>query len=228
VHFSDHPVGQACARGHLVRSEIRCAQEDFEEIVKEIDGGLTHLKVRFRNSLILFSSLCSMHYQGGPYLQPSDPGLDVSARPQYPASLLQERDHCVLPEKTEAERDDLPSSPVGGDGEWQRQSSVGNKDGGVMESTGESSTIWSSLELDTYKGRSCREHGRVTRCFLCVKHFHSYDSIYNVIYYQASNCILKLYKHYRSKVWGHLAMTLFFKEKHFFNEGNIKLFRNTV
>ncbi|XP_035797735.1 IQ domain-containing protein C isoform X2 [Amphiprion ocellaris] len=138
---------QACARGHLVRSEIRCAQEDFEEIVKEIDGGLTHLKwVEAVISIPHFTDT------GGPYLQPSDPGLDVSARPQYPASLLQERDHCVLPEKTEAERDDLPSSPVGGDGEWQRQSSVGNKDGGVMESTGESSTIWSSLELDTYKG----------------------------------------------------------------------------
>ncbi|XP_022052492.2 IQ domain-containing protein C isoform X2 [Acanthochromis polyacanthus] len=138
---------QACARGHLVRSEIHCAREDFAEIVKEIDGGLSHLKW-------VEAVISTPHFTdtGGPYLQPSDPGLDVSARSQYPASLLQERDHCVLPEKTEAERDDLPSSPVGGDEERQRQSSVGNKDGGVMESTGESSTIWSSLELNAYKG----------------------------------------------------------------------------
>ena len=35
--------------------------------------------------------------------------------------------------------------------------------------------------------------------------------------------------HYRSKVWGHLEISLFFKEKHFFfNEDNIKLIRNTL
>ena len=35
--------------------------------------------------------------------------------------------------------------------------------------------------------------------------------------------------HYRSKVWGHLKMSLFLKEKHsFFNEHDIKLIRNTV
>jgi len=34
--------------------------------------------------------------------------------------------------------------------------------------------------------------------------------------------------HYRSKVWDHLEMTLFFKEKHFFfNKDNIKLIKNT-
>jgi len=36
------------------------------------------------------------------------------------------------------------------------------------------------------------------------------------------------YIHYRSKVWDHLEMTLYFKEKHcFFNKDNIKLIRNT-
>jgi len=31
-----------------------------------------------------------------------------------------------------------------------------------------------------------------------------------------------IYIHYRSKVWGNLEMSLFFKEKHsFFNKGNI-------
>ncbi|MEQ2225325.1 hypothetical protein ILYODFUR_016255 [Ilyodon furcidens] len=35
---------QACARGHLARTEVRRAREDFEEIVREIEGGLTHLR----------------------------------------------------------------------------------------------------------------------------------------------------------------------------------------
>lgn len=35
---------QACARGYLVRKEVCKAREDFEDIVKEIDGRLTHLK----------------------------------------------------------------------------------------------------------------------------------------------------------------------------------------
>jgi len=36
------------------------------------------------------------------------------------------------------------------------------------------------------------------------------------------------YIHYRSKVWGHLEMSLYFKEEHcFFNKDNIKLIKNT-
>ncbi|MEQ2261108.1 hypothetical protein XENORESO_005834 [Xenotaenia resolanae] len=35
---------QACARGHLARTEVRRAREDFEEIVREIEGRLTHLR----------------------------------------------------------------------------------------------------------------------------------------------------------------------------------------
>lgn len=35
---------QACARGYLVRKVVCKAREDFEDIVKEIDGRLTHLK----------------------------------------------------------------------------------------------------------------------------------------------------------------------------------------
>ncbi|XP_008294491.1 IQ domain-containing protein C [Stegastes partitus] len=149
---------QARARGYLVRSELRRAREDFEEIVKEIDGGLTHL--RWTETVI---SVPHFTDAGGSCLQPgssagkpSDPGLDVGARPERPAApSSQERDRRVLPGKTEAERDDLPGSPFGGDGERQQgRSSAGNRDGGVMESTGESSTIWSSVELDTCCGHS--------------------------------------------------------------------------
>lgn len=35
---------QARARGYLVRKEVRNARGDFEDIVEEIDGRLTHLK----------------------------------------------------------------------------------------------------------------------------------------------------------------------------------------
>lgn len=37
---------QASARGYLVRNEIRRAREDFEDIVTDIDGGLTHVEWR--------------------------------------------------------------------------------------------------------------------------------------------------------------------------------------
>uniref|UniRef100_A0A3B5ALS0 IQ motif containing C n=1 Tax=Stegastes partitus TaxID=144197 RepID=A0A3B5ALS0_9TELE len=150
----------ARARGYLVRSELRRAREDFEEIVKEIDGGLTHLRWTETGGSCL--------QPGSSAGKPSDPGLDVGARPERPAApSSQERDRRVLPGKTEAERDDLPGSPFGGDGERQQgRSSAGNRDGGVMESTGESSTIWSSVELDTCcghsdNGKGCRGHGGI-------------------------------------------------------------------
>ncbi|XP_022606623.1 IQ domain-containing protein C [Seriola dumerili] len=163
---------QACARGHLVRNEVRRARKDFEDIVKEIDGGLTHLQ--WRDSVIPIPHFTDTD---GPFLRPSsaasktsDPGLDVSASPQSPAAaaaLRQERggDHDLFPQKIAAERDDsetkgqdrhprdcFPSSHTGGDGVGQRQRGVrdqeGDKDGGIMESTGDSTTVWSSLELD--------------------------------------------------------------------------------
>lgn len=120
-----------------------------------------------------------MHHQDGPLLrpsssasEPSDPGLDVCGSLQSPPE--KRGDHCVLLEKTEAEKDDsqttkgqaplsddyFSSSNVRGDVEGQRQSTVGDKDGGVTESTGDSTTVWSSLELDvnyshSHKGESC-------------------------------------------------------------------------
>lgn len=118
--------------------------------------------------------------------KPSDPGLNVSASPQSSAAeadacLSHERgrDQHVLLEKTEAERDEpqakdrdchsrdcFPSSHVGGDGDGdgQRQRGVrelqGDNDGGMMESTGDSTSVWSSLDLDmncghSEKGESC-------------------------------------------------------------------------
>lgn len=141
--------------------------------------------------------LLLMHCQDGPFLQtsssaskPSNPGLDACASPQSLSSsavapLSEERGDCVL---LEAERDDsqtkgqaslfedsFPSSNVRGDG--QKESIVGDKDGGLMESTGDSTTVWSSLELDmnyghTQKGESCVHCGSAACSFyVCARCF---------------------------------------------------------
>ncbi|KAG7224157.1 hypothetical protein INR49_019892 [Caranx melampygus] len=118
------------------------------------------------------------HQQDGPFPRPSsaarrplDPGLDVSVSLQSPAVSAaasrqeRERDHVLSLQRIEPERDDsetqcqlrlfkdcFPSSHAGGGGLGQRQSDVrdqeGDKDGEVMESTGDSTTVWSSVELD--------------------------------------------------------------------------------
>jgi len=50
------------------------------------------------------------------------------------------------------------------------------------------------------------------------------ESVYIHICVYTYMCVyMYVYIHYRSKVWDHLEMTLFFKEKHcFFNKDNIK------
>ncbi|XP_026185398.1 IQ domain-containing protein C [Mastacembelus armatus] len=162
---------QAFARGYLVRNEVCRARRDFEDIVKEIDGSLSH--VEWKDTVIPMPHFADTH---GPFLRPSsfsskpsDPGLKVSASPHSPVTvraLPQERgrDQHVL-EKTEAERDDSQSkgqaspsrdcflsSHVGRDEEGQKQMEVRNqdedKDRGMMDSTEDSTSIWSSLDQE--------------------------------------------------------------------------------
>ncbi|XP_042356859.1 IQ domain-containing protein C [Plectropomus leopardus] len=159
---------QASARGYLVRNEIRRAREDFEDIVKEIDGGLTHLQ--WRQAVIPIPHFTATD---GPFLQPSssaskpsNPGeiqspSSSSSSSSSSAPLSEERgDHCVLPEKTEAERDDsqtkgqpslsqdyFHSSSVRDEEEGQKESTVEERDG-------DSTTVWSSVELDMNSGHS--------------------------------------------------------------------------
>ncbi|XP_061599266.1 IQ domain-containing protein C [Cololabis saira] len=145
---------QARARGYLTRYEVRRAREDFEEIVNEIDGNLSQLN--WTEKIISTPHFADT---AGPRLRPgicsretSGPGLHVSAA-QSSIYLIEERgEQSSLIEREEAERDKspecLPSSSVRGDGKGQRQDSAGRTDGGMMESTGRSSSIWSSLELD--------------------------------------------------------------------------------
>lgn len=131
--------------------------------------------------------LLLMHLQDGPFLRASssaskasNPGLDVCASPPRPssASLSEERGgHRVLLEKIEAERDDsqskgrtsvsndyFHSSNVRGDEEGQNESTVGEKDG-------DSTTVWSSLELDMNYGHSHKgcAHNRSSSLFIVIE-----------------------------------------------------------
>ncbi|XP_074548170.1 IQ domain-containing protein C [Halichoeres trimaculatus] len=150
---------QACARGFLVRREVRSAREDFENIVREIDGNLTHLEWRQTKTTP------TPHFTDtdGPLTQPCrppNPGLSVSISPQRQSSLSPEEEaHQHLPERIEAERDGSP-------GEEQRSaikerflSSSTRKevpDGEVTESTGDSTNAWSSVELDMNCDDPCK------------------------------------------------------------------------
>ncbi|KAI9528878.1 hypothetical protein NQZ68_017478 [Dissostichus eleginoides] len=165
---------QASARRYLVRNEIRSAREDFEDIVKEIDGGLTHLQ--WRETIIpiphFTDTECPFLRHRSSSRKSSTPGLHVCVSPQSlsllssssstsSAPLPKEKgDHHVLLEKIEAERDDSQtkrqaspsedcslSSNVREDGEGQKGSTEGEKDG-------DSTTVWSSLELDNNEGHS--------------------------------------------------------------------------
>ncbi|CAG5866524.1 unnamed protein product [Menidia menidia] len=139
---------QARARGYLLRSEVRRARQDFEEIVKEIDGSLTDL--RWTEAVIAIPCFTDI---GPPCVRPfnkqSDSGLDVSP----PQCSDDSGDRSALLKTKKAERDDsgdcLHKCPGKGDGEQQRQPTEADTDGGLMESIGGSSSVWSTLELDT-------------------------------------------------------------------------------
>ncbi|XP_051237317.1 IQ domain-containing protein C [Dicentrarchus labrax] len=169
---------QASARGYLVRNEVRRARQDFEDIVRETDGGLTHLE--WRETVIPIPHFTDTD---GPCLRPSgsgskpsNPGLDVCDSPISPAASSisisssthirgERRSSCSAGEDRSRERrftgrttglpskDSFPSNNVRGDAEGHKGNSVGAKDGGVMESTGDT-TVWSSLELDMSYGHS--------------------------------------------------------------------------
>lgn len=115
--------------------------------------------------------LLFLHTQDGAFLRPSKPsksGLDVCASPQRPSQRAPssgEKDHCAWPGKTEAERDDLQTKvhsslskdylldcSVTQDVKGQKESTKVDKDGGMMENTGDSTTVWSSLEQDMNNG----------------------------------------------------------------------------
>uniref|UniRef100_A0AAQ4RBE2 IQ motif containing C n=1 Tax=Gasterosteus aculeatus aculeatus TaxID=481459 RepID=A0AAQ4RBE2_GASAC len=158
---------QASARGFLVRNQVRRGREDFEDIVKEIDGGLAHLVwkemvipiphftdtdrpfLRPSNSAGKFSNPRLAPCAGPP---PSSPPATPSPLPPSPAPLSEERGG----RRVEAERDDsqtrpgqafvprrcIQSSSVTVGGGSQKDGAEVEKDGG------DSITVQSRLQLD--------------------------------------------------------------------------------
>ncbi|XP_056152471.1 IQ domain-containing protein C [Lampris incognitus] len=160
---------QAHARGYLMREEVSRARKDFEDIVKEIDGDLTHLQ--WRETIVALPYFTDTD---GAFFGPSvnssarktlKPAVDISVC-QPPAPLSEEGlfDSCLPPVNLKAERDCshrqgqaffsgvcYRSSPASEEEGGQRDSCWGSQmeDGGlVMESTEDTTTVWNSLGLD--------------------------------------------------------------------------------
>ncbi|XP_068436614.1 IQ domain-containing protein C [Clinocottus analis] len=157
---------QASARGYLTRNEVRRARRDFEEIVKEIDGGLAH--VEWKETVVPVPHFTDTD---GPLLRssssaskPSNARRDARASPQFPSSpapISEERGaHCVLLEKIDAERDDSQTKGQASLSQHCIQSSsvtdagVLQKESTKVERDGDSTTSWSSMELDMNYGHS--------------------------------------------------------------------------
>ncbi|XP_037342535.2 IQ domain-containing protein C [Pungitius pungitius] len=149
---------QASARGFLVRNQVRRGREDFEDIVKEIDGGLDHLV--WREMVIPFPHFTDTDSL---FQQPttsagkfSNPRLAACASPRSPPSsspssapLSEERiDHRV-----EAEKDDSQTKGQAFVSKHLVQSSNVTVGGGSQKD-GDYTTVRSRLELDMNDGQS--------------------------------------------------------------------------
>ncbi|XP_062252826.1 IQ domain-containing protein C [Platichthys flesus] len=144
---------QARARGYLVRREVGRAREDFEDIVKEIDGGLRHLQ--WTRTVIPIPHFTDTD---DPFprhsRKASDPGLDVGTCPQRSGtapSRDREEDQTLLLKKTEAEREGPTHLSSGCDGDVEgpgQGEQEGDQNEEAGDSIGDSTTLWSSLELD--------------------------------------------------------------------------------
>ncbi|KAK9533778.1 hypothetical protein VZT92_008876 [Zoarces viviparus] len=131
---------QASARGYLVRDEVRCAREDFKDIVREIDGGLTH--VEWRETIIAIPHFTDTE---GPFLRTSSSASKPSnASSPSSSSSVERGDPHVLQERIEAEIDDCDATAA----------AVRQKGSTDLEKDGDSTTAWSSLELDMNYGDS--------------------------------------------------------------------------
>lgn len=105
-----------------------------------------------------------MHPQDGPLIwtsnsasKPNKSGIDVCAILQSPskrAPSSEEKDHRVLPQKMRAERDDSQTK-VQSSLPDEFLPTCGNAgDAGIMQNTGVSDTVWSTMQLDMNCGHS--------------------------------------------------------------------------
>lgn len=171
-----------------MRKEVQRAREDFEAVVKEIDGGLTHF--HWKKSVIpvphftdtvslddVFRPLCAfltrlfIRHQDGPIIKtnraaskPPNSGPAVFHPLRIPSERAassakgENRAH-----RTEAERDGSrtkePPQPtntckVTEGSEGQKGIGLEFQSGRMIDSVGDSTTVWSSLELDGNCGHS--------------------------------------------------------------------------
>ncbi|XP_019743762.1 IQ domain-containing protein C [Hippocampus comes] len=146
---------QAHARGLLVRAELRRARSDFEEVVKEIDGTLAHLG--WRDAIIPIPHFTDTD---GPLCR-IDPGSDTTTCSQNPAAgdaapLSEFRGESHRLRTTEVQRDSLG---IKQEARGCSQSShvletVQNLSSDeVLESTLDSTSIWSSMDSLPLQGR---------------------------------------------------------------------------
>ena len=148
---------------------------DWKKVWETLPWVSVAVRMEWFNQLV-YAFLKFFHHQDGLFLRPIIPAskpsgsrLDICASPQSPsgkAPSSEKGDLHALLQKTKAERDDsqtklastltkdcLPGFSVTRDDEGWKESPAVNKDG-VMESTGDSTTLWSSLEPDMNCGHS--------------------------------------------------------------------------
>ncbi|XP_041711499.1 IQ domain-containing protein C isoform X2 [Coregonus clupeaformis] len=159
---------QAHARGYLVRKEINCARSEFEDIVRDIDGDVNHLDWKGNITAIPhFKDIDGPLQNSGIFTKKH--AEEAPDRESHPLEQPGERKGAqLMSDRIEPERDDPhshglasisrgssspPSFPPGGEGETESSQGELLDGGGMLESTGGATTVWSSLGLDVSYGR---------------------------------------------------------------------------
>ncbi|XP_030628214.1 IQ domain-containing protein C [Chanos chanos] len=141
---------QGCARGYLVRKEMRSVQVEFEDIVREIDGDVDHLEWRG-------SFLPIPHFHDDDYDNPLQTILKVQSKgkaerpvmleePNGESDVCQPVTEVLVPERDETQNtipanvSREPSCPVGADRE-KEESMLGE------EGMTDTSSAWSSVDM---------------------------------------------------------------------------------
>ncbi|XP_056266859.1 IQ domain-containing protein C [Pseudoliparis swirei] len=179
---------QASARGYLVRNEVRRARGDFEDIVKEIDGGLTHLE--WRETAVPVPRFTDtdgpLLRPGSSACKPSNARRVVCASPQRSAPSAPSAASSSAPSAPSSSSAPPPSSAPSAaplseetgdqcvlpekmeaerdDSQTKGRASLSQhgvqKGSAEVEKDGDSSsTTWSSLELDVNYGHSHKAAG---------------------------------------------------------------------
>ncbi|KAJ0009005.1 hypothetical protein NQD34_016420 [Periophthalmus magnuspinnatus] len=161
---------QARARGYLLRNEMRRAREDYEDIVKEIDGDLHCLKWikralyfpyftdtpnaispyrsldnNFENNVSKTNHLCK---------SPAEYGSNRKDGGGQSEKMEAEKDISQSMASSSEPRDSFPTSAQRANMQIGGEHPVREKDGGGMKSACVSTTVWSSIDTELDCSRS--------------------------------------------------------------------------